>query len=420
LLAIAAFLVTSCLNNADRQPPGIVFLSPSATVTILVPDTIVVQAVVMDDRDIEYVNLSLMDAENRIVVNAASFQPSLREFNLLAEVPVTDIRLPGGEYSLVITADDGHNRNARSIPVVVREAEQQLTGFIALVASNGLSTDVISLTPTFAQDTMFSIPDGHLYSGFNSLEQQFIFCSDEPSAVTAFRFPTFSNDFGYLAEPPFPVFTGLLSRDQTIVSSANGDAIILNGSGGVVMRTEITAERRWKTLAADDEYLFGVLVSLDEASRDLSVYYRNSGQIRFRKSIPDDVVSIFPNDDEHKAIIFSNRNRTTVISLYNPADNSLQELKAMAETTLYFVLKMAPDHFLLFFQEKISDYNPFTGLITPVINDSYLSGVYDPLSRRLYFWESKTLDTYDSQNFLKTESREFEKPISAFHITYNK
>jgi hypothetical protein len=150
------------------------------------------------------------------------------------------------------------------------------------------------------------------------------------------------------------------------------------------------------------------------------VYYRSSGQVRFRKSILEEVVYIFPKMDGSQAIIFSNLNGTTVISRYDPSDNSLQFLKSLPEAPLKQVLNITPDRFLLIFPDKIFEYNPASGLVTPVISQSYRSGVFDPLLSRLYLWEERTLDVYDSRTYVKSESREFEGPLTGFHITYNK
>lgn len=102
-------LLAACRKEEDQDRPQVRILEPAGSITLNVPDTLLVRVEVQDERIVERVTIALTDANGVPVappVQATVNQPSAV---VVRELPVTNEFLATGSYTLSVTASDGAN-----------------------------------------------------------------------------------------------------------------------------------------------------------------------------------------------------------------------------------------------------------------------------------------------------------------------
>ncbi len=117
---IACLLVASaCRKQGDEDAPKVRILLPAENITIQVPDTLIVQVQVEDERTVERITISLNDANGAPVIPAVSISLNSANTTISRALPITSERLRTGNYTLTVSASDGTNmgRGFRSVNV---------------------------------------------------------------------------------------------------------------------------------------------------------------------------------------------------------------------------------------------------------------------------------------------------------------
>jgi hypothetical protein len=408
----------ACSEVEDEIPPLISFLSPTENTSVAMPDTLKVVAYISDNMNIESVMVVLADVEGNPVIPAEYRFPETTEYTLTAYRPLVDKTLTGGSYRVKITANDGTNTNTEYLPVLVNEIPRELLGFLAITAEYPFETNIRCLKPDFSPDTSFVFPKGFLRSAYSSLWDEFIFVSPEPSVMYSLSRDRFEPMWDFSASLPRPQFTSLWVDSQLLFATANGDAGILNASGMIVMRTGALSNKTIACMAADGKYIYAELMSLSGNNREIVAFYRATGGIRSRKFIDQDIISL--QIANGKVLMFSNSGMQGIISEFDPETTLISTLETFNNPEIYSSIKLSNDEFLLLCQGQVLHFNSHYGTLSEWISGTYLSGCLDDLQERLFMISGTQVDIYAGPSPSLVQTLQFEAPLEAFHIIYNK
>ncbi len=121
LVAIIALLLMAgaCRKQGDEDAPKVRILLPAENITLQVPDTLIVQVQVEDERTVERITISLNDANGVPVIPALTVSVNSANTTIARGLPITNERLQTGNYTLTVSASDGTNmgRGFRSVNV---------------------------------------------------------------------------------------------------------------------------------------------------------------------------------------------------------------------------------------------------------------------------------------------------------------
>lgn len=415
---VGLFFITACKEVEDEIPPLITFISPTENTSVAMPDTLKVVAEISDNINIQSVMVVLADPDGNPVIPAEYSFPETREFTLTAYLPIVDKSLPGGSYRVKITANDGTNTNTDYLPVLVNEIPRELLGFLVISAEYPFETDITRLKPDFSPDTSFTIPKGFLQSAYSSLWDEFIFVSPEPSVMYSFSRDRFEPMWEFSSSLPRPRFTSLLTDSQLLFATANGDAGILNASGMIVMRTGALNNKTIACMAADEKYIYAELMSLSGNNREIVAFYRATGGIRSRKFIDQDIISLQTSNG--KVLMFSRDGLQGVIAEFDPETTLISTLETFGNPEVYSSIKLSNDEFLLLCQGQVLLFDAHYGTLSELIPGTYISGCFDDLQNRLFLISGTQVDIYAHPLPSLIQTLQFEAPLKAFHIIYNK
>lgn len=123
---IALFFGMACRKDSDEDAPRVEILQPGNGITLQVPDTLVVQVSVSDERQVERVTIALNDANGVPAVPSVSVTVDAASTTVVRELPVSSERLSTGSYTLSVAASDGSNVGRAFSTVNVQAAPLRL------------------------------------------------------------------------------------------------------------------------------------------------------------------------------------------------------------------------------------------------------------------------------------------------------
>lgn len=416
-LLFFVFLFPFCKDKEDAQPPVITFLEPGEHFIVTLPDTIMVVAKINDDKNITVVEVSVVNDLGIPVATGGFYYPETPYFMVTSYLALTDKAIPGGNYSIKVTASDYYNITNAYRTIILNEIPKALQAYVAITASLPFESRITKMDTEFIIDTSFVFPKGFHLSGLLSLWDQFFFITPEPSVFYAFN----SNDFELLYEFPAWLprmeFSAILTDFEVLYSTMSGDAGILNSSGQIVVNTEPQTDKTIQCFAADENYMYAEMISPNGNIRELTVFYRGTGGIRAQRQFQQDIVALQPLLG--KAVVISNSGVKTVFSEFDPENLLLTELKSIAQEEINSTLKISEDDILVLTGARVLKYAYSTNFIEEYLPGGYNFGRYDEVNDRLYMAKDSLIEIFNSALSIPVIIS-FDEPLMDFHLVFTK
>lgn len=409
---IALLSMLSCSTVKDRYPPVIAFINPSENASFYLPDTIVVTAEVSDDEALRVVRLMLVDNNGVPRSKTLTYFPSGREFNFTAEIPVTDPQIESGNYSILISADDGYYVKNQYRGVSLSEMELDVTGYIAVTGNMDFRSEITFLDASFETDTMFEIAQTYRLSGVSGSGE--LFCYGSAAGLTAYYIPGFEIAWDVPGTPPQPWFSALFTDRQLVFATGTGDAGVLDEAGKVVMRTEVFPDAWIRHLAADEEFIYSWLVSVSGAVKELVVFHRGTGGLLLRERMNADVVALLP--DAGKALILANSENDAVISEFDPETLEETWLKNLPGKKLTGGVSLGAGQFLVITEDDVWLYERYYGMISLFAGNPYRFARYDPVNEQILLARERAVDVFGLESGSILRTLDFEESLKDFHV----
>jgi hypothetical protein len=126
-LLFGGTVLAGCRKDRDEDAPRVVILQPGSSITLSVPDTLLVRVEVSDERTVERVTIALTDMNGVPVVPPVVATVNSASATVVRQLPVTREQLATGSYTLAVTASDGRNegRAFRSVNVQAAPLRQR-------------------------------------------------------------------------------------------------------------------------------------------------------------------------------------------------------------------------------------------------------------------------------------------------------
>jgi hypothetical protein len=146
-----------------------------------------VNATVQDDRQLEYVTLEIIDAQNIRFLETKSYYPTGNTLEINYTIAHNDLFLSSGTYYVKITASDGVNQQIAFREIQLIEAPRLLER-IFVVRDVGGTTAIDSLS---GNNLLPSFTYAHAYNfgGIDSRTQQLVLCGANPATLASYSYP---------------------------------------------------------------------------------------------------------------------------------------------------------------------------------------------------------------------------------------
>jgi len=411
-------LVCSCKKAGDIDEPVVSVLSPSSTVSLYIPDSVLVIADIYDNSMIASVKVVVVNDDRVSVSSPQLFYPGESHFHLELYVKVQDRLLPSGNYYILIYISDGINSKSEYLPVKVFELPRELRGYAVVETAGTGMTRINYLDDEFSGDTAVILKNNHKFSGINPGSQLFYLISTQPSQIEAYMLMEKDPEWIVQASLPFPEFTGIFIDKELITGTANGDIIVYDHGGNILVRTVIEPDRRVEEIHANEHFIVAEMVSINGKDRYLYTYYRQTGGMLRNRKINGDIGALIAMGDDF-LVILNGLEKTSLYAL-EPAEGILTILKDFPDKMILQAVNASYGKVFLNTGEDIYLYDYQLNTLSSFAQCNSKGILFEALQSTLFSYRAEGIESYTYPEGELTAFVPFPGPVLNFQVIYNK
>lgn len=315
-LLILSFLIiaTSCKKESDTEAPTISILAPSDGASYNVFDTILVRVDVSDNEQVKRVSVALLDNGVGVLPTVSREVGQQSANNIGLALPINNIQLETGQYSLRVRATDGANDENQFVSVFVQEEPKRFRGVIA-VCDAGVNQEIHRFDSVLNQTLLTTLNMDRGVGALSSVSQQVVIGGGQVGGLRAIHVDDGSQQWNVpnLGIGTIPYFHHAHTSNNTVyVSSEDGFIRGFNQFGAVVFSGQATSAHRAVYQWSQADHIISEQVQISGPARKFVVYFNNSGIVANEFFTDLTIVEAFPRQDDD-ALLFGNQDGDGVI-----------------------------------------------------------------------------------------------------------
>ena len=403
-VARAALILTTllfslaCRKDEDRTAPSVQILQPAPNAQLQVPDTLIVQVQVSDERTVERVVIDVLDGQGIPIVPSAVVQVNSSSRMVYAEFRLTDERIRSGDHTIIARASDGSNegRGFRTIAIAETPLRSRMV-FVAPPFSEG-SITIQRVDSTGVLGFFQQVQD---FAGIavDSDSQHLMVAGSRFTPFQAFPTAPYSGIWTVL--PPgndVPgQFTSLSvdpSDDRTYLASRDGVIRGYTGEGAQQFNALcLDAFRCDAVLAVDDRIVTWQRAIASPVERIIT--YAVAGTVRETFPIEMQRLAWFRRTTD-RVVLFGNIGEEAVIRDLNIPEGGTPVRRVFDNGPMRLAIQLSSNEYLVALQDRIVRYQYQTDMVSTVatgINADAMA--YDRATGILLVGEGQDLKSVD-------------------------
>jgi hypothetical protein len=169
--------------------------------------------------------------------------------------------------------------------------------------------------------------------------------------------------------------------------------------------------------SADESYLYAEMVSLSGDQREMTAFYRKTGNLRSRRIIQDDIVGLEPI--QGKVLMISRSAPGWNISEFDPESLEFTGLNSFEAGNVNASLEIYDETVLILTESSVIQYEYPSNRLSEFIPGNYAFGRYDHQVKAVYLARDSAVDIVTPISSIPATIN-FEEPLKDFHLVYNK
>lgn len=320
VVVFSCLFISSCSKDKDDVKPTIIVHSPVYLQQINGMDTVQILATISDNRNIEWVKVSLRNTNDIPVLSTITKKPATADYELNVMYFFDDIHLASGQYYFDISASDGENITTQYIDILLDETPKIRNG-IFVFSNTGSQTDISLLANNFNSSFYSSLNGDYLDAAVNSYDQQLIHTSSISGSISSIDLKSggLAWNVPINSSPPTPYFMGFLYDNQNIyLGKRNG--IIQGYDNNGAANYGATAYPNYymeSALVHEDYYLVTEQHLISGSAVKLVLYWMASGIEVKQLNLNEDVKGMYSYGANELILITNNTSSMGKLDFYN-------------------------------------------------------------------------------------------------------
>lgn len=423
LLGLLALALFACRKEADITATAISVSEPSPGAVYNVYDTLWIRASFSDVSKLVSVKITLLDAAKKPVLRTLDFKPDAVTFNIFTDLPLDNIHLAAGTYTLQLNAYDGTNYTNVFIDIKINEVPLELKypviisrkGIygtnISIVGVNGSLSKILSLEGDYHSSDISSYDQQVYVAGLLSGSLNACFM---PASLVVWQVPLIS-------VPPYREFEDVyFAWPLLYVAYYEGKIFGYDRSGLVTYSSIIEPGYFPEKIGKNGDFVLALLRQKTGYMRKIGVYYASSGSLMQFLELPSDIVA-FKTIDKDNVLLFGNNGNTGTILKYTISLNQVRQLHDFLDGNIGEVAQMNNDNFFISGAHAIHWFIYPTNTLTEYISNAPLALIdFDVVNDQLYALSNHLLTVYNFPSIMPLVNIKVADSALAIHLMYNK
>ncbi len=418
IIIIISGLISCKPDPWDNIRPNINFISPLENAVYDILDTIHIKASIVDNETLASVSVSIVNSLDQPVYPVKYFFPQSPVFQLDIDFILNDPYQNGGEYDILIKANDGRNNKKAYQPIIIDGPPLQLMSYYVPERLSNNYTLINVLDTSMAIDTTILINHSYHMSAMDNRMDKFYLVDREPSSM--YSYSTEKLEPGWTVPGMFPYhkFNDLRIHKGVFIGTGNGDIWGYNKNGSVIFQTMRMEDFIISTFNLNDTFVVSENISRSGLTHFLVMYYRATGMEKNRIQIFQDVVEFATGHDGF--YMFSNKDGNIIVSHLEPNENVITEVNSLENEALRDVAKMDDYRYFLITESDVLLYESYLNRFTVYLPGAGGSKVtFEPVERLIFTVRDNIVFRYQFHEGLLVDSLIFENEILDFHVQHN-
>jgi hypothetical protein len=421
VIALLIFF-SACKKQEDTSPPVIVMNSPSQSQLFHVFDTIQVNLTVSDDKHLDPVAVTLLNASGTAAMATAMIQVNGKTGHIAFGYELGDIHLSSGNYSLKVAASDGVNVTSSFVHIQIVASPSWRKG-IYLISRNTSAVFVSRLDTNYLISPLLSLNGDYSGSDLSSYFQKLYVSGAYTGNFNAISLSSGSISwFKPVVQGSSPWFDGAsVFSNLVYLPYFNGSIKAFDTSGHQRFNLMTQANYHPGKLLVSGKYILNEQIYITNNSSKLVVCNSSSGLGIQELGLNQTVVQ-FSEKDPDNIFIFGNSSGQGLIELYSISGNGIWSPHALPAGEILSAAQVDPDTYLI----GLSDGNVYKYQYSVNSLTIFLSGItasvlrYDALKNEVLTSYIQTISMYDYLNASLKHTVVHSDTILNFHVLNNK
>ncbi|MEW6470216.1 MAG: hypothetical protein AB1458_14975 [Bacteroidota bacterium] len=423
LLLIVSALVSCKKEEGDGNAPFITIYNPVENQFVNVFDTLIVNADVNDDKNLESVSVTLVN-ENLVPVQASVAINVNDNFVSFSQAYIIyDIHLVSGVYYIKVSASDGLNTISSYRKINVIAAPRKVMGYYLITNPNVNNMLISSIDTGFSAINPYFNYGGDFSAAAISAYNQELYTSGHYSgSANAVSLTTGGIRWSVPSIPGSdPYFKGIINQDKTTyLAYFNGLVRGFNSNGAIVFNGNISAGYYPLKLFKHAAYIICSEKSITGAFRKIIVLQGETGAGMQEALMSQDVVEFFTKDSDN-VFVFGNSSGQGVIEIYQVSTNGFWSPHTLVPGVLLSAEQVDSDTYLIGHSNgTVYKYIYSTNSSTPFITGVMARNIeYDDINQEIIITDGSAVKKYSYGNGGLLGTLTAPDSIFDLHVLYN-
>lgn len=328
LVLLFLLLISACSPETDQVFPETVFANPAAGSVFTAGDTILVEARVSDNENLESVELSLVDSNGNPVLPSIEVYNPVNPFTLRTLYHISDVMLAGGVYELRVRAFDGFNYANAFLQVNLKELEKQLKYPVIITSPDQQQAEVWKGDNLPAWRSICKVQGDFLAAGISSPAQMVFLAGKATAGITAIDLRESRQSWHIPAEQQVSghYFEGINFCYPLLYASLYSGTVKGYDHEGMVKYTGILPERFYPVVnTTTDAFVITAMEGKFTDEHAVMAAYRESGFVRNQSGLPEAVMGLVPVSG-NRALVLKHHAGGGSIWLFDPLADLITKL----------------------------------------------------------------------------------------------
>lgn len=377
-------ILFSCRKEKDSNAPVISLSAPYNFSSFALPSLIPCVAEIKDDKQIEQVQIQVMDPGGRVVASEI-FAPGGKLYTLSHHFYLDDPFLVSGTYYVKISASDGINQSSRYAEIQIQEIPLAVEK-IVLISKNG-PADLLQEINGNALAPLYSFSESVIACDLSSSEKSLAFAQQSGDALVISMnnlLPSYS--IPWFNSGTAPYFRHLhYDNSGRRLWSAHGDGSLraYNAAGHTVAALSVqNAYIAGAGAEINSSYLCQIQHPVTQ-QKNLALYSISSGMLMQSQTVTWTLLRAFPLPNDNM-MLFGNDGNQAVVHQYELNSNLISSPLSLPAGRLHAVCAIDENNWLLAHSDGLFQLQYGSSGLFAISNLTGQDLAFDPVGNFIY------------------------------------
>lgn len=427
LILVAAGALTclwqACKEVVDDVSPQITVWLPQAESQFTTGDTIDIAAFFEDETQLAWVQVTLVDTENKPLLGPLSLSPNGSNYKLNAQYILNDPLLESGSYMLRFSANDGTNTRNIFVAVNVQSAPRIFMYPVVVTRLAGQGFGVYRYDSASKWKLFFSSSEKFQQSAIAGEFSQLYLRSQHPGSIKTIHLDDGKVLWEINAEATAAgrYFESIRYSYPFLYVAYREKGLEAYDSKGYTTFASVTPKGTYaRYMVATNNYIIAVLNDNFDKRSYLATFHKTSGMLMNVRYIVGSPVALFHIADDNVLSVGNNGN-SGVLAAYQAAENRYVELRQINDEIFKDAEQLDKIHCVIATSKHILAYRTDLNSLT-VFAEGYQATdlAYDNTQRRVFTIRNNALDIFEYPSGIRINSVKTPDTAKAVHLVFNK